>query len=628
VILLGQSEARAIQVGPELEPAGADTLLATLEATSITAPSFSQHRILNPRYRPPTIAGPGIVPAARSPLRALDHFRGQLFHQTPSTPRALTLWELGGGEIYRDDTAVDVNAVGSYRVGDPELHALRINGRHGRLSGSLMDAEAFMVGRQILLNRLRGGVLRYLDRREIQWVALGGVPTPFPNLPAPRLALGGLAIEHVRFDEAVLSANAFTFWRGGSRAAFGVSNPSDTLPGRGAAGNFDWGVPVARGWLSGHLGAQVHSLEGHRALAGQHALEWTYQSPTFSAALSDERGTNRLRTIGTDRLTPAPRREDRWNLQSRLIDGRAETHFTGILRDGGDPALASRTVQLGASGSVGHSSWYGGSDAVWDWRQITGRQERRLSLYGGGMLGGGDAVLARLEHAARAHDGDALSAMAEFSFAMRQGARLGLEPRVGWTGGVYDRADVTTRFSWPFAWMSSRVTASLTAGGGRVDGFQGRVREAELSITYVPRPRDRGDFEVRRFDQDGRALLEYSMAYETELERYETPGQGWFASGRDTGRVSVQVVRSGNASGVPDILISLDGKELRFTDADGMVRFDRVAPGVHVVAIEERSLPANHQVVYASRVFVTVEPGRAPDLVKFAIARSERRTKF
>jgi hypothetical protein len=47
-----------------------------------------------------------------------------------------------------------------------------------------------------------------------------------------------------------------------------------------------------------------------------------------------------------------------------------------------------------------------------------------------------------------------------------------------------------------------------------------------------------------------------------------------------------------------------------------------------VVAIEERSLPANHEVVYASRVFVTVEPGRAPDLVKFAIARSERRTKF
>ena len=106
------------------------------------------------------------------------------------------------------------------------------------------------------------------------------------------------------------------------------------------------------------------------------------------------------------------------------------------------------------------------------------------------------------------------------------------------------------------------------------------------------------------------------------MERYDTPGQGWFA-GRDTGRVTVRVVRSGNGSGVGDILISLDGRELRFTDADGVARFDRVPPGVHVVAIEERSLPANYEVV-----FVTVEPGRAPDPVSFAIARSERRVKF
>ncbi|HET9327570.1 MAG TPA: hypothetical protein VFQ05_12420 [Candidatus Eisenbacteria bacterium] len=627
IALLGHAEARALLLGPELDLVPADTLIATLQPTAITVPSFTQRRVLNPRYRPPTTAGPAMMPNARSPLRALDHFRGQVFHQTPSRPNALTLWEVGGGELYRDDRSFDVNAAGSYRVGDPELHALRVSGRHGRLSGSLMDAEAFTIGRQVLLNRLRGGVVRYIDRRNNQWVALGGVPTPIPHLEAPRLALGGIAIENVRFDEGIFSVNAFTFWRGGSPQALGVPPSSDTLPGRGAAGNFDWGVALARGWLTGHLGAQLHSLEGHRALAAEHGLEWTYRSPTFSATLSDQRGTRRLRTISTDRLPPAPRREDRWNIQSRLVDGRAEMHFTGVLRDGGDPALASRTVQLGGSGSIGKSSWYGGSDAVWDWRAVTGREERRLSLYGGGMLGGGDALLARLEHAARGHARGALSAMVDFSLAMRRGARLGIEPRVGWQDGRYDRADVTTRLSWPFGWMSSRVTASLTAGGGRDEGFQGRVREAELSISFVPRLRDRGDLQVRRFDQDRRALLEYSMAYETELERYETPGQGWFA-GRDTGRVTVQVVRSGNGSGAPDILVSLDGKELRFTDADGMVRFDRVTPGVHVVAIEERSLPANHQVVQASRVFVTVERGRVTDVVRFAIARSERRTKF
>jgi len=616
------------EVGPELDiPVNADSLVA-LDAVSIFAPApFSQRRINNPRYRPPTLASPGILPTAQSPLRALEHFRAQMFHQTPSSPSALTMWEVGGGEAYGDEGGWDVMAAGGYRVDDPELHALRIAGHYQRFSGTLMDAEAFTIGRQVLLNRLRGGVVRYVDRGGAQWSVLGGVPTPFPNLPTPRLALGGFAVERVRFDEALLSANAFTFWRGGSDAPLGATSSSDTLPGRGAAGNFDWSAPLARGWLAGHLGAQVHNLEGHRTLAAQHALEWSYLSPTFTATLSDERGTRRLRVLGTDRLAPAARREDRWNLQSRLVDGRAEAHLTGVVRDGGDPALATRTIQLGASGGFGKTSWYGGSDAVWDWRELTAHEERRLSVYGGGMLGGGHALLARVEHAAREHDSDALTAMAELSLAMARGARLGIEPHVGWADNRYDRGDLTTRFSWPFGWMSSRFTASVTAGGARAEGFEGRVREAELTITFVPRLRDRGNVEVRRLDMDGRAMLEYSMAYETELARYDTPGRGWFA-GRDTGRVMVQVVRSGNQSGVADVLISLDGKELRFTDADGTVRFDRVSPGVHVVAIEERSLPASHEVVYSSRVFVTVEPGRVPDLVKFAIARSERRTKF
>ena len=125
-------------------------------------------------------------------------------------------------------------------------------------------------------------------------------------------------------------------------------------------------------------------------------------------------------------------------------------------------------------------------------------------------------------------------------------------------------------------------------------------------------------------------LKEYKPAlnaYETEMERYDTPGNGWLAN-RDTGRVTVRVTRSGNGAGASDVLISLDGKELRFTDADGVARFDGVTPGVHVMAIEERSLPANYEVVYASRVFVTVEPGRVPEMVRFAIARSERRSEF
>ena len=609
--------------------AARDSLVTTRTASpaEVWGAPFTLRRVANPRYRPPTSGVPGIMPGAQSRLRALDHFRAQLFHQTQSNPRAFTQWEISGGEQYREDDALEVAAAGAYRRGEPELNGLRLSGRHGTLQGSLMDAEPITVGRQAFLSRLRGAVLRYTDPRAGHWIALGGVPTPIPNFPTPRLTLGGVAVENVRFEEAEVSASAFAFWRGTSNRMPGVTSDSDTLPGHGAAGNFGWRAPVAGGSLSGRLGAQLHSLEGHRALAGQHALEWSYRSSSLVAWLSDERGTRRLRVLGTDRIANAPRREDRWNVQNRFAAGRAETHLTGVVRDGGDPALASRTVQLGASGSLGHSGWYGGSDAVWDWRALTHREERRLSLYGGGQLARGHALLARLEHAARALDPDLLTAMAEASLALPRGARLGLEPRLGWEGAMLHQGDLAARFSWPFGWMSSRVTASLTAGGVRDEGFRGRVREAALAISLAPRLRDRGDLEVRRFDQDGRAMLEYSLSYDAQMERYETPGQGWFA-GRDTGRVTVRVVLSGNGSGVADILISLDGKELRFTDADGVTRFERVTPGVHVVAIEERSLPTHHEVVYASRVFVTVEPGRVPEAVKFAIARSERRTQF
>jgi hypothetical protein len=289
--------------------------------------------------------------------------------------------------------------------------------------------------------------------------------------------------------------------------------------------------------------------------------------------------------------------------------------------------LASRTVQLGASGNFPHSAWYGGAEAVWDWRALTGVEERRVSIHGGGLLARCDAVLARVEETARDGDHASLTAMGEASLALPHGARLGLEPRLGWDADHFRQGDMTTRLTWPFGWLSTRISGSLTVGALREDGFRGGVREAAIAVSVVPRLRDRSDLEVRRVDQDGRPLMEYSLAYDAMMERYDTPGQGWFA-GRDTGRVTVRVVRSGNGSGVGDILISLDGKELRFTDPDGVARFDRVPPGIHVVAIEERSLPANHEVVYASRVFVTVEPGRAPEPVSFAIARSERRSKF
>jgi hypothetical protein len=59
-----------------------------------------------------------------------------------------------------------------------------------------------------------------------------------------------------------------------------------------------------------------------------------------------------------------------------MLRGRAETHFTGVVREGGDPAVAARTMQAGGSGNWGASSWYSGADLYFTRRVIEGVDER------------------------------------------------------------------------------------------------------------------------------------------------------------------------------------------------------------------------------------------------------------
>ena len=139
----------------------------------------------------------------------------------------------------------------------------------------------------------------------------------------------------------------------GRRLAALIQSPgSDTLPGRGAIGTLEWRAPMAGGTLAGRLGAQLHSLDGPRALAAQHALEWTYQSAALVASLSDERATRRARVLGTERLSAAARREDRWNLQSRFLSGRSGGALhggdsrEGAILSGGAHGAARRIGQL------------------------------------------------------------------------------------------------------------------------------------------------------------------------------------------------------------------------------------------------------------------------------------------
>jgi len=131
---------------------------------------------------------------------------------------------------------------------------------------------------------------------------------------------------------------------------------------------------------------------------------------------------------------------------------------------------------------------------------------------------------------------------------------------------------------------------------------------------------------VRRLGESGRSTYETTASYDLSAQRYEALRGARL--NREEGLITVRVVHRGDQAGVADVLVMLDGKESRFTDASGVAHFERVAPGSHLVSVEERSLPAQQMLTAAGRVFVTVERGRDTDTIVFEIARPERRTKF
>ena len=598
-------------------------LLAAVDAGSS---GFTVRRVFNPSYRPPRMGVSPAVPGATRTLQALDHLRAHVAHLATGGAAGQLLWEISAGEEGRNERAVQLDALGMQRGGASTLRTLTLSGRRGPLLGSVGDPDAERLSPSAVFQQLRGAVLRFEPGGQPRALALGGVSRPVPGMAVPRLALGGVAVREVPWGGAAVSATLFGAARGRPPTALARVSGSDTLAGRGLFGTVGWRVPLGLGRFSQRVGVQAHDLDGAHAIGVENGLAWTLQTPALVVSLSSERASEAARTLGTDRLGRAPRREDRWSLQDRFARGRAEAHLNGIVREGGDSTLAARSVQVGGSGGLGRSPWYGGLDAVWGRRGVTGLDEQRQAVYVGGTLAPGDAVLARVERSRLAGGSEALTALTEASLALPRGMRLALEPRATWGEGVFDRADFTARLSAPTAWLSSRLTASLTVGAEREGGFRGAVREGSLAVSLAPGQGDRGDLEVRRLDQGGRPALESDVAYEARHERYGVPG-GWHAR-FDTARVTVRVTRSGNGSGVGDVLVSLDGGELRFTDADGVAWFDGVAPGIYVVGIEERSLPAGWQVITTSRVFVTVERGRITDVVEFRVARPERRTEF
>jgi hypothetical protein len=177
--------------------------------------------------------------------------------------------------------------------------------------------------------------------------------------------------------------------------------------------------------------------------------------------------------------------------------------------------------------------------------------------------------------------------------------------------GRAQQAATDLRLTWPFAPLATRVTAFVSLGATPGDAFRPAMHEAALSIALAPRARDHAELEVRRRDDYGSPTYETTASYDLSAQRYESLHGG--RAVRDEGLITVRVVHAGDQAGVSDVLIMLDGRDSRFTDATGVAHFEHVTPGVHIVSVEERSLPAQQRVSTAGRVFVTVERGRDTD---------------
>ena len=648
LIATGLPRTAGAQDGPPA-PAGADSLALLAQATEsgTASPSvqirpartftpdgaqllepgtgFTLRRVVNPRYRSFTL--PGALGAARlGKLIGTEYARAQVTRRESGPAFNSTDWEVLAGRDNGANHGVELSASGYSSPAYDDLRTLRLSARQGPLEWSLGDVVSQSIGTLPWIQRLRGGMVAHALPHGSDWRVLGGVVPTLSHLASPSAGLGGVMIDNLPFEKNSLSLGLIGFGRraspGGAARGFGP----DTLAGAGGAALYAARISSGYGNVSSTLMAQVHNLDGSPALAGLQALEWTLDRPTVVASIRDQIGTSNARQPGTDRLIAAPRHEGRVNAQLRLASGRAEAHLAGLTSSGSDPGLAAETAQIGASGVLGASGWYTGLDFSWNRRAPTFDDERRISAQTGRVSERGNVVLMRVERNTDDSGRDQLQLTGEGSMSPLPGLRASLEPRLDWQARMFDRALCSARLGWPLVFPSIRMSASVTVSSARARGFQGELSEASVGLSFSPRPRDRASFEARRYEESGTRSFETTGSYDLQANRYSNPAGP--PSTRGTGTLVVTVARADSASGVPDALVSLDGKEFRFTDGEGVARFTATPPGSHVVSVVESSLPAYQRVVGAATAFVTIERGRTPEPVRFEIARPVRKVRF
>ena len=624
-------QAAALPGAPGAAIAGPDSAGAGLVAQAVESPpsaasdagaGFTIRRVANPRYR--VFASPaGLAGRVARVIEGTQFARAQ-FTRRESGAFQTTDWEIAAGREGRGHDRLELWASGFRSTTDDQLRLLRLAGQNGRTEWGLGDVVPQPVGTLPWIQRLRGGMAVRALERQGAWRALGGVVPSFSPGVGTIAGLAGVTVDQLPWHESTMSFGVLGF---GRRALPpGAGSGADTLGGGGGAALYAARVPSALGDLTSTFVTEVHNLDGNLALAGIQALDWTLSRPWMLAVVRDQIGTANARQPGTERLSQAPSHEARASAQFRLLAGRAEAHLLGLSAAATPLAPAAHTAQAGFSAHWGASAWYSGFEFSWNRRDSTAGDERRYALQSGCVARGGSALLLRLERDTDPAGHNAYVLNGDASASLGAGLRVSFVPRLDWRSDRLDRALGIARFGCPLLGPTTRVNATVGFATERAVGYRGRLEEASIAFSFAPRSRDRGDLEVRRLEDGGACALEYGASYDLQTQLYaRAPGSLVSPS---TGTLTVTVVRADRAGGVPDVLVSADGKELRFTDVDGIARFTNLAPGSHAISVIETTLPALQRVVGAASAFVAIERGVAPAPLRFEIARPVRRVRF
>jgi hypothetical protein len=586
---------------------------------------FTLRRVANPRYRGPSPIG-ALLARPLGTLIGSEFARARVTYRESGPVLRSTDWEVIAGRERGARSRLEVWASGTSSTGYDQLRMLRLTSVRRLLEWSLGDVAVQPIGTLPWIQRLRGAQITHVLPRGSDWRLLGGIVPTFTHGVTPSTGLASILVDHLPIENGAFSLGLMGFARRApSPGGGGLANP-DSLPGGGGAALYAARVASRYGDVGATYMLQAHDLDGSTALAGLQALEWTLSRPAIVASVRDQIGTRNARQPGTERLSAAPSHEGRMSAQVRMLQGRAEMHLAGLTSAGSDVAIAAQTAQAGVSGNLGTSGWYSGLDFSWNRRAPLFADERRVSLQTGRVSDRGSVVLMRVERNADNLGRDQVLFTGEASASPLPGLRLALEPRLDWQASRFERAIFSARLGWPLFHSSARMNASLTLTSTRTQGFRNELSEASVSLSFAPRMHDRATFEARRYEENGTRSFEATGSYDLLASLYSSPAGALNA--QRTGTLIVTIVRADSASGVPDALVSLDGKEFRFTDSEGVARFTNTPPGSHVVSVVERSLPASQRVVGAATAFVTIERGRTPEPVRFEIARPVRRVRF